>query len=91
MVPDSGAEVPVLFRAPALSPGATAQVAGMSGDGRIARVTAIQKLRVGSVTFRDLRAYAVDRDDEHADGLLPLHTFGSVSFAAGGGCLVVRR
>ena len=49
----------------------------MSGDGRIARVTAIQKLRVGSVTFRDLRAYAVDRDDEHADGLFPFTRSGA--------------
>ena len=54
-------------------------------------MTAIETLRVGSVTLRDLRAYAIPRDDEHADGLLPLHEFASVSFAAGGGCMIARR
>lgn len=91
MVPDSGAEVAMLFRAPEARTGPAAVVAALSGSGRLAQVTAIRTLRVGSVTLRDLRAYAVDREDEHADGLLPLHAFGSVSFAAGGGCLIVRR
>jgi predicted aspartyl protease len=106
LVPDSGAEVPVLFRpsaalsasrafveghAPAVSPGATALVTGMSGRSARAQVTAIEMLRVGSVTLRDLRAYAIERDDRHADGLLPLHAFGSVSFAAGGACIVARH
>jgi hypothetical protein len=105
MVPDSGAEVPVLFRpssalrgSPAsvegravpAGAGAGAVVAGMSGPGRVAQVTAIETLRVGSVTLRDLRAYAIQREDAHADGLLPLHAFASVSFAAGGGCMVAR-
>ena len=106
MVPDSGAEVALLFRpstvlrasraavegrAPAARTGPAAVVAGLSGSNRLVQVTAIGTLRVGSVTLRDLRAYAVDREDEHADGLLPLHAFGSVSFAAGGGCLIARR
>lgn len=91
LVPDSGAEVPVLFRPTAVSPAASVMVAGVSGAGRVAQVTAIETLRVGSVTLRDVRAYTIQRDDEHADGLLPLHEFASVSFAAGGGCLVARR
>jgi predicted aspartyl protease len=106
LVPDSGAEVPVLFRPStvlmasrafvdgrpaAVSPAASVMVAGMTGPGRVAQVTSIERLRVGSVTLRDVRAYAIQRDDAHADGLLPLHEFASVSFAAGGGCLVARR
>lgn len=69
MVPDSGAEVAVLFRAIATEP----------------------RLRVGAVTLRDVKAVVVDRDDPDADGLLPLHGFSSVSFAAGGNCLMARR
>ena len=88
LVPDSGAEVPVLFR-PSTRTGGI-MLAGISGSGGRAQPAAIQKLQVGSVTLRDLRAYAVERDDAHADGLLPLHAFASVSFAAGGGCMVVR-
>jgi hypothetical protein len=33
----------------------------------------------------------VDREDENADGLLPLHGFSSVSFAARGACLIARK
>jgi predicted aspartyl protease len=91
LVPDSGAEVPVLFHASEPSARAAVQVVGLAGDGRRAQVTALQRLRVGAVTLRDLRAYVVNRDDAHADGLLPLHVFSSVSFAAGGGCIVARR
>jgi len=102
MVPDSGAEVAMLFRSSTVprasrafvegrAPEPGAMVAGLSGSGRLAHVTAIETLRVGSVTLRDLRAYAIDRVDDHADGLLPLHAFASVSFAAGGGCMVARR
>jgi predicted aspartyl protease len=91
MVPDSGAEVAMLFHVPEARTGPAAVVAGLSGSGRVAQLTAIETLRVGSVTLRNLRAYAIQRDDEHADGLLPLHEFGSVSFAAGGGCMIARR
>ena len=49
------------------------------------------RVRVGSFTLWDLRPVVVERVDEHADGLLPLHGFSSVSFAAGGGCVVIRR
>ena len=69
LVPDSGAEVAVLFR------------------GRRAGISAF---RVGRVTVRDVPVAVVERDDPNADGLLPLHRFGAVSFAAGGACLVVR-
>ena len=72
LVPDSGAEVAVLFRGARHSP-------------------SLSRVRVGSFTLRDLRPIVVERVDEHADGLLPLHGFSSVSFAAGGGCVVIRR
>jgi hypothetical protein len=68
LVPDSGAEVLVLFRPIATTP----------------------SLRVGAATLRGVKALVVDRDDPGADGLLPLHGFSSVSFAAGGTCLVAR-
>ena len=106
LVPDSGAEVPVLFRpslarrasrpsvegrAPAVAPVAAVMLTGTSGGGTRAQATAIDTLRVGTVTLRNLRAYTVDRDDDNVDGVLPLHAFSSVSFAAGGGCLIARR
>jgi Predicted aspartyl protease len=72
LVPDSGAEVAVLFGGARDSP-------------------SLSRVRVGSFTLRDLRPVVVERVDEHADGLLPLHGFSSVSFAAGGGCVVIRR
>jgi predicted aspartyl protease len=72
LVPDTGAEVAVLFQ------------------GRAA-VRPISRVRVGATTLRDLRPVVVTRDDEHADGLLPLHGFASVSFAAQGACLTVRK
>ena len=94
LVPDSGAEVPVLFRpvagtAPAST--AAAMVTGLGAGGRAARIATMPTLRVGSVTMRHLDAYLVERADADVDGLLPLHGFSSVSFAAGGACLVARR
>jgi predicted aspartyl protease len=72
LVPDTGAEVAVLFR------------------GR-SPLRSIPRVRLGAVTLRDLRPVVVDRDDEHADGLLPLHGFSSVSFAAHGACMMARK
>ncbi|HET7696187.1 MAG TPA: aspartyl protease family protein [Vicinamibacterales bacterium] len=72
LVPDSGAEVAVLFR------------------GRVPR-RPVSRLRIGGVTLDDVPVAIVDREDPNADGLLPLHGFGAVSFAAGGSCLIVRR
>jgi predicted aspartyl protease len=71
LVPDSGAEVAVLF------------------SGRLP-LPDVARVRVGSVTLRDLRVVTVTRDDPNADGLLPLHGFAAVSFAAGGSCLIAR-
>lgn len=65
-----------------------------AAEGRFAMILdgeAGAPLRLGDVTLRHLDAYIVERQDPDADGLLPLHGFSSVSFAAGGGCLVVRR
>ena len=50
----------------------------------------IARVRVGSLTLRDVRPLVIERVDGHADGLLPLHGFSSVSFAAGGACVMVR-
>ena len=78
VVPDSGAEVAVLFR----PNGAPSGEAGR---------TTLRTLRIGDLTLRNVDAYLVERVNPDADGLLPLHGFSSVSFAAGGACLVARR
>jgi Aspartyl protease len=81
LVPDSGAQVPVLFHAPDAS----------GSKAPMTRVTTMRKLRVGSAIVPPGDAYVVERADADADGLLPLHGFSSVSFAAGGACLMARR
>ena len=72
LVPDSGAEVAVLFR----------------GHHALPRVS---EFRVGGVTLYDVPVAVIEREDPNVDGLLPLHGFGAVSFAAGGSCLIVRK
>jgi predicted aspartyl protease len=75
LVPDSGAEVAVLFTAAApRRPTST-----------------IPRVQVGDVTMNNLQAYFAERTDANADGLLPLRYFSSVSFAARGACLIARR
>ena len=75
LVPDSGTDAPILFRA-----------------GRpIAATSIIGALRVGDVELTRVSAVNVERRDPDADGLLPLHGFAAVSFAAGGRCMVARR
>ena len=66
-------------------------VTALGAGERMARLATMPTLRVGSVTMRRLDAYFVERADSDVDGLLPLHGFSSVSFAAGGACLVARR
>jgi predicted aspartyl protease len=75
LVPDSGAEMPVLFR----------RAAPASATSTIGR------LRVGAVTMTNVSASLIERAEADADGLLPLHHFSAVSFAAGGACVVPRR
>jgi predicted aspartyl protease len=72
LVPDSGAEVAVLF--------------GGGGAG-----PRLSEFRVGGVTLVDVPVAVVDREEPDVDGLLPLHRFRAVSFAAGGSCLLVRQ
>lgn len=72
LVPDSGAEVAVLF--------------GSDGAG-----PRLSEFRVGGVTLVDVPVAVVDREEPDVDGLLPLHRFRAVSFAAGGSCLLVRQ
>ena len=94
LVPDSGADALVLFSTPAMT------VSGVRhGDARVtdllgarpARMTTVPRLRLGGVTVRDVDAFVIDRAEPGVDGLMPLHRFASVSFAAGGGCLVARQ
>jgi predicted aspartyl protease len=92
VVPDSGAEVPVFFRDFGLgSASAAAMVTGLGAGIRAVVRSTLPELRVGGVTLRDLDAYLVERPDAGADAVLPLHGFSSVSFAAGGACIVARR
>jgi hypothetical protein len=72
LVPDSGAEIAVLFR-------------GREPRPRVSRFT------IGAVTLSDVPVAVVDREDPNVDGLLPLHGFGKVSFAAGGSCVIIRH
>jgi predicted aspartyl protease len=90
LVPDSGAEVMVLF---AGNPPGTGRVRveGVAGGIRSASMTTVAQLRVGSATLRDQPAVIAERDDTSADGLLPLHRFSAVTFGAGGSCLIVRQ
>ena len=74
LVPDSGAEAPVLFRR---------RISGKTS-------TRVISVRVGPVRLKDLVARIVERIDPNADGLLPLHYFNEVTFATGGACVVVR-
>ncbi|MEO6236418.1 MAG: retropepsin-like aspartic protease [Vicinamibacterales bacterium] len=92
LVPDSGSEVLVLFHTnPAPQGSATIRVSSVGAGDRAARPIPIAPLRVGGATLRDSSAYLTERVDADADGLLPLHGFSSVSFGAGGACLVARR
>jgi predicted aspartyl protease len=72
LVPDSGAEVAVLF------------------TGGTPRRT-LGPVRVGAVTMKRMNPVLVERTDANADGLLPLHHFATVSFAAGGACMLPRQ
>jgi predicted aspartyl protease len=67
LVPDSGAEVPVLFRRRHARE----------------TTTGIISVKVGTVKIQGLVAYIVERGDANADGLLPLHHFNEVTFAGG--------
>ena len=90
LVPDSGADALVLFSARTAAAPGIRTVRDLIGT-RPARVTTIPRLRLGSVTMSDLDAFVVDRAEPGVDGLMPLHHFSSVSFAAGGACLLARK
>jgi hypothetical protein len=93
LVPDTGAEAFVFFHAPGDAAPAVAigraRMSGLAGD-RGVRAAIAPRLAVGGVTLRDQPAVIVDRQDAAADGLLPLHAFGSVSFNMRDLCMVVR-
>jgi predicted aspartyl protease len=94
LVPDTGADALVLFDGHVenalVVPDGGVSLAGLTGN-RSARQIVVSRLAVGPFTLRDRRAIVVERHDENADGLLPLHEFSSVSFAARGACVVVRN
>jgi hypothetical protein len=92
LVADTGADVVVLFNFNAREDpkGARLRVAGLAGAGAPALVTTIGELHAGLVSLRDVSAVVVERADRDIDGLLPLHRFASVTFAAGGVCVVPR-
>jgi predicted aspartyl protease len=94
LVPDTGAEALVLFHDAGQDGlavhGGDAMTAGLTGQ-RVAHTTIVSRLVVGGLTLRDRHAVVIERDDPSADGLLPLHDFSSVSFAAAGACVVVRK
>jgi aspartyl protease len=94
LVPDTGAEALVLFErrgdnAKFVS-AAGVRLTSVTGS-RAAHEIVVSRLVVGASTLRDRRAVVVQRDDTDADGLLPLHDFSSVSFAARGACALVRK
>jgi predicted aspartyl protease len=83
LVPDTGSDSLVLF-APrgTLDPASTRDamaVTALTGTTR-ARTGRGPTLIVGDVPLQNAAAVMVERDDDGADGLLPLHVFGSVSF-----------
>ena len=97
-VPDSGAGALVVFEG--AGPGLTAEREAEEAElatlsGRRVRV-ALRRLRglsIGPLALREQVAAFVPRDEGHAgggDGLLPLHHFGSVTFASRDGYLVIR-
>jgi predicted aspartyl protease len=95
-VPDSGADMVVMFeRAGELPiamarPDRTASVLGLGGR-RGAAFGSIAALRIGSSVWRNCPAAVLPgRDDApHVDGLLPLRPFSRVSFFPNDGVLVV--
>jgi hypothetical protein len=90
LVPDSGADALVLFGARTAPRPGVGSVEDLVGA-RPARKTTIPRLRIGGVTVHDLAAFVIDRAEPGVDGLMPLHHFASVSFAAGGACLIARK
>ena len=90
LVPDSGADAVVLFGARTPRRRGDGSVSDLLGV-RPAHTTTVPRLHLGDVTVRNLDAYVIDRTEPGVDGLMPLHRFASVSFAAGGACLVARK
>jgi predicted aspartyl protease len=89
LVPDTGAEMAVLFKDRDLA-GKTVVLRGVQGNPRVVRSTTLPAFRMGSARLPEAPAVVAERDDTAADGVLPLHAFASVTFAAGGSCLVPR-
>ena len=100
LVPDSGAEVFVLFERdgrtalPVRQSPELADVVGVGADRSAAQLARVRELRIGAITMTNVRTVVMHRavgDRAEADGLLPLHIFGSVSFNCRDGYLVVRK
>ena len=72
-----------------LVPDSGAEVAFLFGSGSRPRPR-VSAFRVGDLLVKDMLVAVVEREEPGVDGLLPLHGFRAVSFAAGGSCVVVR-
>jgi predicted aspartyl protease len=92
LVPDTGTEATVLFHPDdqfEVTSGAVT-LSGLARERPAQRVSA-RHLRIGAVVLHDVPAVLIDRPDPGVDGLMPMHGFSSVSFAASGQCLSVRK
>jgi hypothetical protein len=99
MVPDSGAEGFVIFERRGRTelqldgPGQLREVSAL-GMRRIARSAVLRELQVGAATLRDQPAVVVVGGGSgplEPDGLLPLHSFSTVSFNNSEGYMLVAR
>lgn len=98
LVPDSGAQIVVLFThedavpLPVVEAARHEQLVSLTiGDARLA---VLRRLQVGRVTMKNQSALLVRRDEADrpaGDGLLPLQDFGSVSFNCAEGYMVARK
>jgi predicted aspartyl protease len=85
LVPDSGAQGLVLYagtnadRLPVERSAISMRVSTLAGAGTAATVV-LRELRVGQTTLWNQTAARIPAGADRADGLLPLHVFGRVSF-----------
>ena len=93
LVPDSGSGSLVLFdgaRFRSEAAGEPAEATSASGHRLRVEMRQVRGLTIGSLALRDQTAAIVPRDDDGGgDGLLPLHQFASVAFAARDGYMVI--
>jgi hypothetical protein len=101
LVPDSAAEIFVIFERNGVAPVALAPAARRERDQLVSvtgmtdiRVMLLPRLQVGSAIIGRQPALLVPRNEPDApagDGLLPLHLFSSASFNCSEGYIVLRK